>query len=272
MKPELQRRVQRYGWDKAALYYESAWKEQLKPAHDKLLELASLQPGEKVLETACGTGLVVFRAAPEVAPDGEVVGTDISDAMVETATFTGERLGIHNTRFHQMDAEQLNLSDDTFDVALSGLGLMYMPDPLRALQEMYRVLKPGGRTAVVIWGERKRCGWSEIFPVVDKRVASDVCPMFFQQGTGNTLNKSLEQAGFEDITCNRFDTTLHFESPEHLITAAFSGGPVALAYAKFDEQTKSEAHSEYLETVAEYRNGSGYDIPGEFVVGLGYKR
>lgn len=272
MKPELQRRVQRYGWDKAALYYESAWKQQLKPAHDRLLELAGLQPGEKVLETACGTGLVVLRAAGPVAPDGKVMGTDISDAMVQTATETAKDLDIHNVSFRQMDAEQLKLEDATFDAALSGLGLMYMPDPVRALQEKYRVLKSGGRVAVAIWGERKKCGWSDIFPIVDKRVASDVCPMFFQQGTGNTLNMSLEQAGFVNITTERFDTTLRFDSDEHIITAAFSGGPVALAYDKFDNQTKEEAHKEYLDSVAAYRNGTGYDIPGEFVVALGYKQ
>ena len=56
MEPSLQRRVQRYGWDKAALYYESAWQHQLRPAHDLLLEMAALQEGEKVLDIACGTG------------------------------------------------------------------------------------------------------------------------------------------------------------------------------------------------------------------------
>ena len=271
MKPEIQRRVQRYGWDKAALYYESSWKQQLKPAHDRMLELADLQPGEKVLETACGTGLVVFRAARSVAPQGEVIGTDISDAMVQTAAETAQELGIRNVIFQQMDAEQLKLDDAVIDVALSGLGLMYMPDPVRALQEKYRVLKPGGRVAVAIWGERNKCGWSDIFPIVDKRVASDVCPMFFQQGTGNTLNKSLEQAGFEDITTERFDSVLRFESAEHFITAAFSGGPVALAYNKFDQQTKEGAHTEFLESVAAYRNGTVYEVPGEFVVAVGYK-
>lgn len=271
MKPELQRRVQRYGWDKAAVYYESAWKQQLEPAHDRMLELAGLQAGENVLETACGTGLVVFLAAQAVAPDGQVLGTDISDAMVQTATETAEQLGLHNAHFQQMDAEQLDLEDARFDVALSGLGLMYMPQPERALQQMQRVLKPGGRVAVAIWGERKQCGWAEIFPIVDHYVASDVCPMFFQQGTGNTLHHSLESAGFEQITTERFDTVLRFESTEQLLTAVFSGGPVALAYDKFDEKTKAEARAEYLQTVTGYRNGNGYDIPGEFVVAAGYK-
>ena len=271
MKPELQRRVQRYGWDQAAGFYDASWREQLRSAQERMLEHADLKPGEKVLETACGTGLVVFRAARSVEPDGEVWGTDISDAMIETAEELADEQGIQNVTFQRMDAEDLKLPDASFDVALSGLGLMYMPDPVQALRQKYRVLKSGGRAAVVVWGDRKNCGWADIFPIVDKRVASDVCPMFFQQGTGNTLEYSLHQAGFEEVELNRFPTTLHFESNEHLLTAVFAGGPVALAYNKFDEQTKEGAHQEYLDSVASYRNGAGYEIPGEFVVGSGRK-
>jgi ubiquinone/menaquinone biosynthesis C-methylase UbiE len=78
-----------------------------------------------------------------------------------------------------MDAEDLDLEKNSCDAALCALGLMYVPDPLQSVHEMYRVLKPGGRAGFAIWGERKNCGWAEIFPVVDKRVATDVWPIFF---------------------------------------------------------------------------------------------
>lgn len=271
MEPRLQRRVQRYGWDKAAEYYEKSWKDQLKPAQDKLLEMLDLQPGETVLETACGTGLVTFRAAREVEPGGEVLATDISDAMIELAKSRAEDQGIKNVTFHRMDAEKLDLDGGNFDAALCGLGLMYIPDPVESLKEMNRVLISGGRAAVAIWGERKNCGWADIFPVVDKRVASDVCPLFFQQGTGNTLEHSFDEAGFKDIEVERFSVSLHYSDPDVAVMAAFAGGPVALAYRKFDEQTKEEAHREYLESIAPYRNRTGYEIPGEFVVAKGVK-
>ncbi|MBP3191869.1 class I SAM-dependent methyltransferase [Natronogracilivirga saccharolytica] len=271
MKPELQRRVQRYGWDKAAGYYDNSWREQLKPARDRLMETAELKAGERVLETACGSGLVTFRIAAETGPEGEVVATDISGEMVEQAKNENGSQHTRNISFMRMDAGQLELDDDQFDAALCCLGIMYMPDPLTSMQEMYRVLKPGGRAVVAIWGERKNCGWADIFPIVDNKVASDVCPMFFQQGTGNTMEYTFREAGFRDIESSRFNVNLHFTSPEHLLTAAFLGGPVALAYNKFDELTREEAHQEYLDSVAPYHNGAGYDIPGEFLVVKGYK-
>lgn len=271
MEPRLQRRVQRYGWDKAAEFYEDSWKDQLKPAQDKLMEMANLQPGETVLETACGTGLVTFRAARAVEPGGEVLATDLSDAMIELAESRAREQKAHNVTFRRMDAETLEVEDDQFDAALSGLGLMYAPDPVQALKEMNRVLVPGGRAVVAIWGERKNCGWAEIFPVVDKRVASDVCPLFFQQGTGNTLEHSFREAGFRNIDVERFSVTLHYSSADVAVMAAFAGGPVALAYRKFDDDTREEAHKEYLDSIAIYRNRTGYEIPGEFVIAKGTK-
>lgn len=271
MEPRLQRRVQRYGWDKAAEYYEDSWKDQLKPAQDKLMEMANLQTGEKVLETACGTGLVTLRIAEAVKPSGEVIATDISEGMIEIAKSETEKKNIRNVNFQRMDAEELELEDESFDAAICALGLMYVPNPVKSLKEMNRVLKPGERAVAAIWGERKNCGWADIFPIVDKRVASDVCPLFFQQGTGNTLEYSFNKAGFEKIEIERFSVILHYPDPEVAIMAAFAGGPVALAYKKFDEETREEAHQEYLDSISVYRNGAGYQIPGEFVIAKGIK-
>lgn len=272
MKPELQRRVQRYGWNKAAEYYNASWETQLRPAQDKLMDMAEPKPGERVLETACGTGLITFRVAKAVNPGGEVLATDISEDMVAHAESAANEHQIPNVTFQRMDAEQLELGNNEFDVAVCGLGLMYVPDPLKSLIEMQRVLKPGGRAAVAIWGERKNCGWADIFPIVEKRVASDVCPMFFQQGTGDTLQKSFIKAGFQDVEVERFKVKLDFTDPDHAVKAAFSGGPVALAYNKFDEETRDGAQREYLDSIAPFRNGSGFQIPGEFVVAQGISR
>jgi len=122
-----------------------------------------------------------------------------------------------------------------------------------------------------VWGGRKECGWAEIFPIVDRRVESDVCPLFFQLGTGHTLQKGLENVGFEEVETERFNVHLHYETDEEAIIGAFLGGAVALAYRKFDEQTKEEVHAEYIESIKPYWNGSAYQIPGEFVIVTGKK-
>ncbi|MFN2400399.1 MAG: class I SAM-dependent methyltransferase [Gemmatimonadaceae bacterium] len=272
MDAKLQRRVQRYGWDKAAAHYEKYWQRQLAPAQDRLLELAELKPGDRVLDIACGTGLVTFPAARAVAPNGSVVATDISDAMVEHVKAEAGKRGLQNVTAERMDAEELRFPDGSFDVVLCALGLMYVPDPLASLRETYRVLRSGGRAVVAVWGARNRCGWAEIFPIVESRISSEVCPLFFQLGTQDNLRLTMEQAGFRDVVVDRIATTLRYESGEDACGAAFAGGPVALAYSRFDEPTRDEAHAEYLASIESSRRGSGYEIPGEFVVALAHRK
>jgi hypothetical protein len=123
-----------------------------------------------------------------------------------------------------------------------------------------------------VWGKRDRCGWAEIFPIVERRVASDVCPMFFQLGTGDVQKMLFEQAGFSDVHSDRIVTSLEYESGEEACLAAFAGGPVAMAYSRFDPKTRDSAYVEYLESIATFRRGNGYAIPGEFVITVGYRR
>ena len=266
MDPRLQRRVQRYGWDRAVAAYEAGWRDQLEPAHALMLEMAALRVGERVLDVACGTGLVSFRAAAAVGERGAVVGTDLSGEMVESARRGAALRDLANASFERADAEALPLADASFDAALCGLGLMYVPDPVRALCEMRRLLRPGGRAAAAVWGARRKCGWAEIFPITDARVASEVCPMFFQLGTGDVLARTFEAAGFARIRTQRLATVLCYASPDEALRAVFCGGPVALAYSRFDAATRRAVHAEYLDSIAAYRTGGGYRVPGEFVV------
>ena len=272
MESQLQLRVQRYGWDKAAPHYESYWAAQLRPAQDRLLDLAALGPGERVLDVACGTGLITFRAAGAVGPRGTVVATDISEKMVEHIRQHAAERGMANITARRAHAEEHIVEapfDEPFDAALCGLGLMYVPEPLEALREMRRLLTAGGRAVVAVWGARSSCGWADIFPIVDRRVQSEVCPMFFQLGTGDTLRTQMESAGFADIQTDRLSTTLEYDSADDAVGAAFAGGPVAMAYSRFDERTREEAHADYLESIKPFARGAGYAIPGEFVVARG---
>ena len=118
MEAKLQRRIQRYGWDKACADYEEYWKKQIEPAQKRLLEMAALQPCERVLDIACGTGLITFPAAISVGARGSIVGTDISEKMLERGREEAQKRGLGNTTFQRADAEALDFPESSFDAAL----------------------------------------------------------------------------------------------------------------------------------------------------------
>lgn len=271
MKPNLQRRVQKYGWDRAAEFYEEFWAEQLSPATNLLLTRANLQPGEQVLEVACGAGAVTFPAAGAVGSTGRVLGTDISAKMIAAANAKPERTGFDQVELAVAGAEKLGTDDAEFDVALCALGLMYVPSPMDALGEMRRSLRPSGRVVVSVWGERAKCGWAEIFPIIDSRVTSDVCPMFFSLGVPGTLESALRSVGFQAVETARINVAIDYKDEEEALGAAFLGGPVALPYSRLGETEREAVHQEYLDSLSDHRSGSGYRVPGEFVVATARK-
>jgi ubiquinone/menaquinone biosynthesis C-methylase UbiE len=266
MEPKLQRRVQRYGWDRAADFYAPFWSDQLRPAHDELLRRSALQRGEAVVDVACGSGQITFMAADAVGTDGTVLGLDISAKMIEAAEATLAARDLENIAFRRADAEDLGCEPSAFDVALCSLGLMYVPRPAVAVAAMRLALRDQGRVAVSVWGERRKCGWADIFPIVDHRVQSDVCPMFFSLGAPGAIEATLEGAGFRDPEVTRLQVELVYDDASQAIGAAFLGGPVALPYGRFDDHVKHEVEQEYLESLAGFRAGDGYRVPGEFVV------
>jgi len=271
MEPRLHRRVQRYGWDKAVQDYDRVFVPLLTRCSQKCLALIDPQPGERVLDVATGTGVAALMAAERVGPAGEVTATDISERMVQRAQAHAAARAITNMRCERADAEELPYPDAAFDAAACVLGLMYPAEPQRAIQQMHRVLRPGGRAAVCVWGRRERCGWAEIFPITDARVQSDVCPMFFQLGLPGALSYAFERAGFTCVSEERSDAVLEFHGGDEVCAAFFAGGPVALAYSRMPDEVREEMHRQFLDSVSPYRRGENYHIPGEFVFLLARK-
>jgi len=269
MEARVQRRVQRYGWDLAAHAYERLWQAQLGPAQAAMLARVALRAGERVVDVACGTGLVSFAAAELVGATGRVIGVDISAAMVDAAQRRADALGVGHAAFARMDAEALDLAHADFDVALCGLGLMYVPDPAQAVRELCRVVRPGGRVGLAVWGERSRCGWAAVFAIVDAEVASEVCPLFFDLGSGDALAHLCGAAGLTRVELRRVATTLVYDNGAEACDAAFVGGPAALAWSRFDAATRERVRANYLAAISSWRQPEGgYRIPGEFVVAV----
>jgi len=266
MDARLQRRLQRYGWDLAADAYEPLWRPLLAAAQARLLACAAPTAGERVLDVACGTGMVSFAVLDLVGPNGEVVGVDLSAAMVELARARAAATNATNAHFERMDAENLLLPDGGFDLCLCALGLMYTPNPERALREMQRATRPGGRVGLAVWGDRSNCGWSSLFSIVDDEVKSEVCPLFFRLGQSDMLSQLCSRLGWAAVHRQRITTTLDHASAQEACDAAFVGGPVALAWSRFSDTTKARVRARYLETIDPWRNGLGFHIPAEFVI------
>src|SRR6266545_5431714 len=158
-------------WQKHAGYVD----ERGAPITEKMLERTLPQPGERVLELASGPGSVGLAAAPRVAPDGKVVISDVVAEMTSIAAARAEASGLENVSTKVLDLERIEEPDESYDVVLCREGLMLVPDPARAAHEIRRVLRPGGRVAIAVWGPRERNPWLGI--VLDAVSAQLGAPM-----------------------------------------------------------------------------------------------
>ena len=119
----------------------------------RLVELAHLTSGAHVLDVATGRGAVLFPAATQVGPDGRVIGIDVSADMVRETAAAVRSAGWQHIDVQHMSAEALRFPQASFDWVLCGFALWFFPQPHRALQEFFRVLKPGGRVGLTTWAE-----------------------------------------------------------------------------------------------------------------------
>ncbi len=121
------------------------------PLAARLVSLAEIKPSDSVLDIGTGTGVVALLAAKKIAEDGKVHGIDLSEGMLATATAKAEKFGLEEkVKFSQMDAENLEFEAGTFDAVVSLFALLHFPNPLTALKEIYRVMRPGGRFVVAV--------------------------------------------------------------------------------------------------------------------------
>jgi len=138
-----------HAYDSQASGYDQAVGQGIKALMRHLLRDLELVETPVALDVACGTGISTFALKDKAGGEGEFHGIDLSEGMLDVARRNAEASGIVNVHFTRMDAENLDYPDDMFDLVISNMSLQFFPDKLKALKEMLRVLKPGGRLAIL---------------------------------------------------------------------------------------------------------------------------
>ena len=175
------------------------------PLTRALIEQARIAPGQSVLDVAGGSGEPSLTIAQAVGPSGFVMCTDAIAEMVAVAEREALERGLKNVQFRQCTADSLPFADESFDVAVSRLGIMFFPDPVAAVREMLRVIKPKGRVALAVWGKSELNPYSYVVTNVVSRyvpaapVAPDA-PDAFRFAEPGKLAGVLKDAGAIDVT------------------------------------------------------------------------
>jgi len=255
-------------WDEHAAYAD----ERGAPVTAALLSLARLAPGERALELASAAGGVGLAAADAVGPAGEVVVSDVAPAMTAIARRRAAALGLENVRTRDLDLESIDEPDESFDVVLCREGLMLVPDPPRAAAEIRRVLRPGGRAAVAVWGPRARNPWLGIvFDTVAEAIREPVPPPGipgpFSLDDAERLACVLAGAGLTAIEVREVDVPYRAATVEEWWTrTAALAGPLARRLAALPDPARQALLDRAAAAVEPYRTPEGIELPGVSLV------
>jgi len=213
------------------------------PFATDLIDLAALQENERVLDIACGTGIVARTAARRVGRRGSVVGLDISAPMLECARSAAAREDV-SVEWREGSALKLPFPDGAFDLVLCQQGLQFFPDRPMALREMRRVLAPGGRLGLSVWRSIER---SPGFAVLADALSHHISPQAgalltsgpFSLSDTEELRALIARADFSDITIRPALKMLSYPSPDEFVRCYAAGSALAGPFATADDHARA---------------------------------
>jgi ubiquinone/menaquinone biosynthesis C-methylase UbiE len=238
------------------------------PVCEWMIRELAPRPGDRVLELAAGAGDTGFEAAAIVGEHGRLISTDFSPAMVGVARRRGAELGVANVQCRVMDAERVELDADSVDGVLCRFGYMLMADPAAAFAETRRVLRPGGRLALAVWGAPERNPWATIgLGLLVERghmpPPEPGAPSPFAMASEEHVRALLEGAGFTAVRTEEVPVRFTFRDiDDYTAYATDMGGPAALVLPGLPEDERAVLKTQLGAAFAHFSAAVGYEIPG----------
>lgn len=240
-----------------------------------LLELAAPAPGERVLDLAAGPGLLARDALPRVAPGGWVVASDIAESMLRVGLDAARAEGQPSLLAASCDAEHLAFAEDSFDLVLVGLGLFILPSPERALAEVLRVLRPGGRLVLSVWGPRDAvpliaCAQACIARLLPPPKVER--PSVFRLGQPEALAPLIASAGFARVQTQGFSFENRFAQAQDYWQAFLDlAGGATEALSRLPTDTRESLRTGVATELQPYQTEEGYQMRSQVLLAQAWK-
>jgi SAM-dependent methyltransferase len=257
---------QRRDWESAAKGWHD-WQELIfdstAPVSRRLVELAEIEPGDRVLDVAAGTGEPSLTAAQLVGPEGQVVATDISPEMLSYARERAEAAGIGNVEYVEADASALAFPPESFDAAVSRWGIIFEPEAEAAAARIRGFLKPGSRMAISSWGPPERVPMLSV-PMRTVMTRLNVpppppgTPGPLSRPTAEAIGGLLEGGGFKDVEVEEVEIGMDWDSPEEFARFVQEiAPPVSALMADHPQEVQDETWAAVVEAARERAGEDG---------------
>jgi SAM-dependent methyltransferase len=246
-------------------------------ATEMMLDLAGVQAGSRVLDVAAGTGESTLMAAARVGSKGHVVAADASASMLNVAAEAARNAGLTNVETRVMNAENLELDTDSFDAVVCRIALMLFPNPAKALAEMRRVVKPGGKVTVMVYAALEKNPFWEIFHKTVRRLGNIPPPApgepwMFALGEPGALEEVYRRADFLNMSVRAVPIRRRSPSAAAAVeNMRKSASDTREVMNRLNEADRERAWAEIAEQFKRFEEPNGFEIPGEVLIGVGTK-
>jgi ubiquinone/menaquinone biosynthesis C-methylase UbiE len=252
------------GWERRREFVEGV----AAPVRGWIVRELEAGPGDTVLELAAGAGDTGFEVAAAIGEAGRLISTDFSPTMLGAARRRAGELGVANVDFRVMDAQRIELDDDSVDGVICRFGYMLMADPAAALAETRRVLRPDGRLALAVWGRPQR---NPFFAIIGAWLVErghldppdPARPGPFRLSDEDGLRDLLTDAGLTPTRFEEVPVRFAFRDvAEYVSLTADTAGPLAVVLQRLPEAELRALEAALDEACAPFATGDGYELPG----------